>query len=136
MEIYQNNHSLASSAVQAAYLDADTREALIDLMDGDAEMIIDLVDTLVECTPELMTELEAGVIQKDADQIRNAAHALKSSNAQLGAMNFAAICGELEELARQSKIERAEAILSTLQQELLRVNQALEAWKQDLMLAS
>ena len=79
-------------ATAYTYLDAEALDMIIDLMDGDTEMIIDLVDTLLESAPEDMTRLEEGLEALDAHEVREAAHALKSANAQLGALQFSELC--------------------------------------------
>ncbi|MEL6594162.1 MAG: Hpt domain-containing protein [Bacteroidota bacterium] len=111
------------------YLDQDAREMIVDLMDGDAEMIIDLVDTLAETTPELLSELKAGVNSQDAVQIREAAHALKSSNAQLGALNLSELCRRMEEMGKREELEETATLLTMIFQEFQKVEQALNSWK-------
>ncbi|MEM7370680.1 MAG: Hpt domain-containing protein [Bacteroidota bacterium] len=115
------------------YLDSETLEVILDLMDGDSEMVIDLVDTLVETTPDLMDDLAEGVICADADKIKGAAHALKSSNAQLGALTFADLCFQMESIGKTNDLMDAEKILELIQEEYKRVNQALESWKEKIL---
>ena len=114
------------------YLDADSLSVIEELMDGDAELIFDLVDTLIETTPELLEELAAGVEAKDSPAIKNAAHALKSSNAQMGALSFAALCQEMENKGKNNDLEQAEDLLQLIKEEFSKVTQALESWKQVL----
>ena len=119
-----------ANTVSYAYLDADTLDVIVDLMDGDTELIIDLVDTLTETTPELLDELVEGVKQSDPEKIRESAHSLKSSNAQLGAFTFADLCLQMENLGKTDELENADRVLELIQEEFERVNQALESWKQ------
>lgn len=114
------------------YLDADTLEVIIDLMDGDSEMVIDLVDTLVDTTPDLMDTLAEGVICSDASKIKESAHALKSSNAQLGALTFADLCFQMESIGQSDELMDAEHLLQLIQEEYRRVSQALESWKEKI----
>ncbi|MEM6344575.1 MAG: Hpt domain-containing protein [Bacteroidota bacterium] len=111
------------------YLDSDSLEMIFDLMDGDAEMIIDLVDTLTETTPDLLEELDAGVKSQNPSQIREAAHALKSSNAQLGALDFSELCRQMEEKGKREELEETDKLLDLIYKEFKKVEQALNSWK-------
>lgn len=111
------------------YLDSETLDGIFELMDGDSELLVDLVDTLAESTPELMSDLQAGVAENNPDQIRNSAHALKSSNAQLGALNFAKLCQEMESIGKEGQLDDAEKILELIKDEYKRVEAALNSWK-------
>ena len=111
------------------YLDQDATEAITELMDGDAEMVIDLVETLEETSAELLEELSVGVRTGDLVRVKESAHALKSSNAQLGAINFSALCQEVEHMAKRGDSQDLPSLLTQIQEEHLRVAQALKSWK-------
>ncbi|MEO0897565.1 MAG: Hpt domain-containing protein [Bacteroidota bacterium] len=115
------------------YLDEASREGIIDLMDGDAEMIVDLIDTLIETSPDLLSELEEGISGQNGSQIRDAAHALKSSNAQLGALDFAKLCLEAETMGKMDNLVNAEQVYQAIKNEFAKVEAALNSWKSDLM---
>ena len=124
-----SDYNAHTASVTHEYLDQEAREVLTDLMDGDAEMIIDLVDTLIDTTPELLEELVLGVNNGDASQVRNSAHALKSSNAQLGALSFAELCQEMENKGKSEDLAEADQLLNQIKQEYEKVTSALESWK-------
>jgi len=115
------------------YLNSDTLELLTDLMDGDSEMLIDLVDTLIDTTPQLLDDLKAGVATKDPQKIRNSAHALKSSNAQLGAEAFASMCEEMESKGRAEDTTDLDILYNKIISEFDVVCEALGAWKMSLV---
>jgi len=118
--------------ITADYLDQETLLSLTELMDGDAEMISDLIDTLMEDTPALMAELKDAIEAGEISLVHRHAHSLKSSNAQLGAHAFAAICQELENQAKEGELSNAPQLLQQLQQEQQRVALALNDWKNRL----
>ena len=107
-----------------SYLNNDTLDLLFDLMDGDSEMIVDLVDTLIETTPELLDDLKSGVGSRDSQKIRDSAHALKSSNAQLGAESFAKLCEEMESKGREDSTEGLDQLLDMILAEFEKVRAA------------
>lgn len=115
-----------------AYLDAEKRSEIVELMDGDAEMVIELIDTLLESAPGLMEELAAAVAARHTEGVREAAHALKSSNAQLGAVVFSGMCQQMENHGKNQDADAAAGFLPAMQEEFARVQEALNAWKQSL----
>jgi CheY-like chemotaxis protein len=63
----------------------------------------------------------------DAESIRQAAHALKSSSANVGAMAFADLCKAVEVAAAQGKVDQARVLIDGLLAEHKKVLQALDA---------
>ncbi len=71
-------------------------------------------------------ELLASSVQRgDAARFGKIAHRLKSSSANLGAMNLASICKELEVAGRAEQIEGADTLLTAIKSEYERVDQVL-----------
>jgi len=75
-----------------------------------------------------LTDAIRGAAQSsDAESVRQAAHALKSGSANVGAMAFADLCKEVEVAAAQSRLEQAKALVVELLAEHSKVLQALAA---------
>jgi two-component system sensor histidine kinase/response regulator len=77
-------------------------------------------------TPPRFAQLRAAVDAGDAETLRKAAHALKSSSANVGAEQLAGLCRELEAVGRQATIEEAHEPLAQAEAELRRVVAALQ----------
>jgi HPt (histidine-containing phosphotransfer) domain-containing protein len=84
---------------------------MIDLFDRDA--------------PRLLGEMRDAVAVRDVETLRDAAHTLKSNCANVGAMALAAICRDIEQLARAADAAAAAAPLAAAEEELRRVLAAL-----------
>lgn len=123
---------MQTTGISWNYLDSNARATIEELMDGDAELISDLVDTLIDSSPDLLRELEDGIQSGNARQIREAAHALKSSNAQLGAIGFSQMCAEMELKGKTEDIVDAESLYARIIEEFERVESALVSWKEHL----
>ena len=63
----------------------------------------------------------------DAESIRQAAHALKSSSANVGAMAFADLCKDVEVAAAHGRLDQARVLVDGLLAEHKKVLQALDA---------
>ena len=74
----------------------------------------------------LTDALSAAALSQDAEAMRQAAHALKSASANVGANVFAEVCKEVELAAANGKLEDACLLLESLREEHKKVLQALE----------
>jgi len=75
----------------------------------------------------LTDAIRAAASSNDAEGLRQAAHALKSSSANVGAMAFADLCKEVEVAAASGKLDEARVLIDKLLAEHGKVLQALEA---------
>ena len=69
-----------------------------------SNLLEQIVRLYFDTTPALMARLKSALAASDLDEIRNAAHSLKSSSANLGARNLAQMCAALEAGARAGSI--------------------------------
>jgi two-component system sensor histidine kinase/response regulator len=75
----------------------------------------------------LTDAMRTAAMSNDAESIRQAAHALKSSSANVGAMAFADLCKDVEVAAAQGKVDHARMLVDGLLAEHKKVLQALDA---------
>ncbi len=76
---------------------------------------------------KLKTSIDAGPTKDDLNIIRMAAHTLKSSSANLGAVRLPEICQKIETAALNEDIDQVKALAATVGSELFAVEQALKA---------
>ncbi len=81
-------------------------------------------------TTRLLETMQRAATQDDAKTLASAAHRLKSSSANVGAMQLAALCVQTEKLGRDSRIDRAAALVAEMHAEFQRVRLALETQRQ------
>jgi signal transduction histidine kinase/DNA-binding response OmpR family regulator len=84
-----------------------------------------VIHSYLEHTPQLLETLQAAVARADAAAMRHAAHTLKSSSANLGALTLSDLCGDLEALGHGGNVAPAVTLLPVLQAEYLAVRDAL-----------
>jgi PAS domain S-box-containing protein len=95
-------------AVDAAAL--DTLRGL-----GGDEFLTEVIDTFVADAPELLATLRRTLDTPDAEELRRAAHTLKSNGATLGADEFTELCRELEDRAKRSELEGATELVDRIE---------------------
>ncbi len=72
---------------------------------GDGDFVNSIIDSYVENADALIRDLEGASWSRDEAGVVRAAHALKSSSANVGAMRFAELCGVIETCARRADLE-------------------------------
>lgn len=87
-------------------LDQSIVEGLKELGgEDDPELFGELVDAFMADTPGRLDSIDKSIAAGDTEGVAQAAHPLKSSSANMGAMGLSVICKRLEMEAREGKLE-------------------------------
>lgn len=78
-------------------LDLKALQNIKDLMSQDRSLTEVLIEDLEQSGPALLHEIREGINELNRDRVSEAAHALKSSAATLGAKNVSELCQKLED---------------------------------------
>jgi len=95
--------------------------------EGEPDIVQELAEAFEFETPPLLEALCQAVAEGQPEQLKRAAHNLKGSSHNLGARTMAALSAELETLGKHGTVEGAAELVTRLEQEYLRVCQALAA---------
>ena len=101
---------------------------------GDPAFVEELIRTFLEEAPTLLAILRQATAQGDASEARRAAHTLKSNAANFGATTFSSMCQQAEALASVGTLEGVDLLVSRIEPEYVRVQEALESWRQEVRL--
>jgi HPt (histidine-containing phosphotransfer) domain-containing protein len=96
-------------------LDASALESLRDL--GGEEFVIEVIDTFLNDAPALVASLRTTYEHGETEELRRAAHTLKSNGATLGAERFSELCRELEGRARSGELDGTVELLDRIGRE-------------------
>jgi PAS domain S-box-containing protein len=103
--------------------DADAHASLREL--GGDDFLLEVVDAFLADAPGLVGTLHRALDDGDAEELRRAAHTLKSNGATLGAGRFSELCRELEQTARGGRLENASGLVERIERELGALQNAL-----------
>jgi HPt (histidine-containing phosphotransfer) domain-containing protein len=106
-------------------LDQSLLEELREIAGDETARIIGL---FLEDAPRLIAALEKGAAIPDLDAMRDAAHTLKSSSANVGAMALSAAAKRVELGARAMKLERPAVAVALVIAEYARARLALQGY--------
>jgi HPt (histidine-containing phosphotransfer) domain-containing protein len=106
-------------------IDPRALENLRDVLDGDPDLLNELIDLFLSDAPALMQSLYDAVARRDAESLTQTAHSLKGSASNLGARGMAAVCANLERRGRAGSLSGAESACRILKKEFEVVREAL-----------
>ncbi len=95
--------------------------------DDDPGLFVELVELFLEDTPPRIHALVAALAQNDATALERAAHALKSSAANLGALELSVLFRDIESAGREKNLQRAKPLVARTSEEFQRVEAALRS---------
>jgi HPt (histidine-containing phosphotransfer) domain-containing protein len=112
-----------SGGTAARTLDPEAIRALLDMLEGDREALVEIVDAFLDEAPVRLAEISDGDLQTAG----RAAHTLKANGLTFGAAEFASRCQRLEVAARADAPIVESGLIEALDAEWERVRPALEA---------
>lgn len=107
-------------------IDPQAIEELRAMNPDDDSFLRELVQIYLEDSPQRIAEIDLSLEQADALRLTRAAHSLKGSSSNFGALQLRAVCETIEHLGRDGKLAEVPALMPELRLEFDRVKSALE----------
>ena len=107
-----------------AVIDSEVIDELRLALGGEVEQLINM---FLDDTPMLIARLEAAALAPDLDMLREVAHSLKSSSANLGAMALSVAAKRVELGVRTGTLDRPAVAVAMVSREFTRACEALRA---------
>jgi two-component system, sensor histidine kinase and response regulator len=101
------------------------RTAILERVEGDEELLKEIVQLFIEDCPRLMGQMQESVREKNASGLRLAAHTMKGSLGYFGPSQACALACELEILGRDGHLEQAALLYEALVAKLNQLQPAL-----------
>jgi CheY-like chemotaxis protein len=117
----------AHSEAARPAVDASVLARLAESMGGDDAFVAELIEQFVTDSPALVAAARKGLETGDADEVRRAAHTLKSNAATFGANELADRSSRLEAAAKTGTLDDGLARIEAIAGELKRVHAALRS---------
>jgi len=118
-----------SAAVAHVSLDDGALGNLRDL--GGDEFLGEVIEAFLADAPALLATLRGSLDSENSEELRRAAHTLKSNGATLGAEHFAELYRTLEQQARSGELDGAPDLVEQIEQEYRPLEEALSALRSE-----
>ena len=112
--------------MESAKWEAD-KAALLKRMDGDEELLYELIDLFLTNYPGMFSEIQKAVASNDSQAVMASAHALKGAVSNFLASEAQDAAFQLEKIGKSGDLAEAGDAVATLQKELARVESGLAA---------
>ncbi len=119
------NGDAGSDRVEYVSLDDDALRNLREL--GGDEFLGEVIDAFVADAPELLATLRRSLGEGSSEELRRAAHTLKSNGATLGAAEFAELCRTVEQRAKAGELEGVAELVDRIEEAYPPLREALTA---------
>lgn len=90
-------------------------------LDGEPDLIVELIDLYLEDAPRRVAVMQESLAKRDWLSLKREAHNLRGSSGNLGALQMARICDEIEGIESGNLFASTAALLNGLGLELERV---------------
>jgi HPt (histidine-containing phosphotransfer) domain-containing protein len=115
-------HAVAPEILRAAAVDLAVLASYEKIqLDGEPDLIVELIDLYLEDAPRRVAVMRESLAKRNWLSVKHEAHSLRGSSGNLGALQIALICDEMEGLNSGDLFPSMEALLSCLEPELERV---------------
>ena len=114
--------SIAPAQMDTSILD---RDAVLDRVGGDEDLLCEIIGIFFEEYPVLMAGIRGAVAQRNAANLERSAHSLKGSVANFGVRAPTEMAHDLELMGRQGELRGAAPLVSGLDRELAALHRAL-----------
>jgi HPt (histidine-containing phosphotransfer) domain-containing protein len=78
-------------------------------------MLVELLDSYLDDAPQLIQQMKTGIAAGQIDDVRRAAHSLKSNSASFGAKSLSDVSRELEMIAKGGTLVGADTKLAEVE---------------------
>jgi len=102
-----------------------SRRELLKRVDGDMELLQDLVDVFLEELPQRLEALRAALDQDDLEGLHEKAHSIKGSVSNFAAAAAFEAASQVNDLARSGTRDGLKQAIDVLEQEMSRLQPAL-----------
>lgn len=111
---------------ESAPIDRAVFDDLLDRVGGDTEFLAELLQAYFDDSPKLLEAMRMALVGGNAEEFRRAAHSLKSSSANFGAMKLSRMCKELEDMGKAGILDNAGEGMAHAEMEYGRVRAMLQ----------
>ena len=123
------NSDGGAEVVDYVSLDDGALRNLRDL--GGDDFIGEVIDAFLTDAPELLATLRRSLDEENSEELRRAAHTLKSNGATLGAEGFAELCRTLEQRAKAGELDGAAQLVDQIEQQYRSLQEALSTLRSE-----
>ena len=95
------------------------------------DFLIEVVDLFLADAPALITSLRSSLERQDTEELRRAAHTLKSNGETLGAGVFAKLCRTVEQHAKDGRLDGVPQLVDQIEHQYRTLQETLASLRSE-----
>jgi histidine phosphotransfer protein HptB len=95
-------------------LDTNALDALLEVIGGDRTSLVELIESFEGEAPRLLEAMQVAQANAKPDEMRRAAHTMKSSARDFGAVDLSLLCERLEHSCRDGDLAPVPGLLAAI----------------------
>ena len=111
---------------ESKVIDRAVLDGLLESLGGDTEFLAELLEAFYDDSPRQLAAMQAALATGNAEDLRRAAHSLKSNSAEFGGMALSNLCRDLEAMSKAGTLDGAAELVAQAEAEYEKVRVALE----------
>lgn len=112
--------------INSTVIDEKAFQELVASTGGDPGFLTELINSYFASSSELFAQMQKALAENNIDEFRRAAHSLKSTSANLGALRLSSLARELEQMGLVGQLDGAAGKIARAQREYAMVQAELE----------
>ena len=112
---------------EQSVIDPAAWAGLLESVGDDVDFMAELITTYFDDSPRLLAAMQEAFSAGNTEDLRRAAHSLKSNSANFGAIRLSRQCKELEDMGKAGVLEGAAEQIGQIVAEYEKARAALEA---------
>jgi DNA-binding response OmpR family regulator len=101
------------------------RRVLLERLDGDEEILKEIIVTFLDDAPNQIRELKKALEEKNSSRVERQAHLLKGAALNIGGNGFQMAAREMEEAGREGDLTKAHSLVAMFDREFEKLKGAL-----------
>jgi two-component system, sensor histidine kinase and response regulator len=107
-------------------------EIMLGTVERDLELLRELVEIFLAESPGLLAQIRTGIAERNLELAERGAHTLKGAVGNFGGRRAAEAARAVEEVAREHRLDRVQALLPALEAEISQVCRALSEYLREV----
>lgn len=103
-------------------------EDFLHRIDGDVDLLKEVIEIFLEDTPALLANLYAGIRSGDAEAVERAAHTLKGSAANISAKRLQQLSHHVQQALKKNDVAYLELFIEDLEENYEKLDQVLRGY--------
>ncbi len=103
-------------------------EDFLDRIDGDVDLLKEVIEIFLEDTPRLLAVLYSGIKSGDTEAVERAAHTLKGATANISAKRLQQLSHHVQRMLKKNDVAHLESFIGDFEENFKKLDRELRGY--------